>query len=84
MTSYFVTFRSVTYAQRGERVLRSAGIGCSMQRTPRVLEERGCGYSLALSAGALYQAVAALRQGNVPFRRVYLRDGDGSIREVEL
>lgn len=84
MTSYFVTFRSVTYAQRGERLLRGAGVGCAMQRTPRMLEERGCGYSLTLRAGEVSRALSLLRQGNVPFRKVYFRDGEGNLREVEL
>ncbi len=34
MKEYFVTFRSITFAQRGA-VLRSAGIPVQLQRTPR-------------------------------------------------
>ena len=30
MEMCFITFRSVTYAQRGEQVLRSAGIGSNL------------------------------------------------------
>ena len=31
----YITFRSVTYAQRGERVLSGSGIGSTLQRTPK-------------------------------------------------
>ena len=84
MSSYFVTFRSVTFAQRGERVLKSAGISAGLQRAPRVMEERGCGYSLSLRQGDITEALRLLRQAQVPFRKVYLREGDGNLAEVSL
>ncbi len=84
MKRYFVTFRSVTYAQRGERLLRQAGISAPIQRTPRQMEERGCGYSLALGEGELQRALGLLRQSHVPFRKVYLREADGNLEEVIL
>lgn len=43
MKEYFVTFRSITFAQRGQNVLRSAGVPVQLQRTPRWMEEKGCG-----------------------------------------
>ena len=46
MRSDYITFRSVTVAQRGERLLKNSGIDCILQRTPRWMEERGCGYCL--------------------------------------
>ena len=49
MKEYFVTFRSITFAQRGQQVMQDAGISAQLQRTPRWMEEKGCGYSLRLS-----------------------------------
>ena len=46
MMDCFITFRSVTFAQRGESELKRVGISCNIQRTPRWMEEQGCGYSL--------------------------------------
>ena len=40
MKEYFVTFRSHLH-QRGQAVLRSAGIPVQLQRTPRWMEEKG-------------------------------------------
>ncbi len=82
MMSYFVTFRSVTYAQRGERALRKAGILCDLQRTPRWMEERGCGYSLGVKE--VLGAVEVLRKHQIPFRKVYRHNQDGTAEEVGL
>lgn len=67
----FITFRSVTVAQRGERVLQKAGIDCSLQRTPKRMAERGCSYCLRLRQRDLDRSVALLEQGNVPISQVY-------------
>ena len=84
MTSYFVTFRSVTFAQRAESTLRSDGISCALQRTPRWMEAQGCGYYLRLNARDSQKAIALLRQKQIPFRKVYLEMEKGSVEEVEL
>ena len=49
MKTFFITFRSLTYAQRGEQTLRSGGIKSRMRRTPRWMEERGCGYGVEIT-----------------------------------
>jgi len=84
MRSYFITFRSVTFAQRGEGVLRRAGIDCSLQRTPRRMEEQGCGYCLRVRDRDVPGAVELLRGKQVQFRRVYLQLPNGETEEVSL
>ena len=84
MQTYFVTFRSVTFAQRAERLLKDAGLRCILQRSPRAMEERGCGYSLNLRATEIHRALALLRQAQVPLRKVYLKSGEGRVEEVAL
>lgn len=84
MNKYFITFRSVTYAQRGESALRGAGIRCTLQRAPRVMEERGCGYSLSLSQGDAYRGLEVLKSRQVPYRKVYVRRENGELEEVGL
>ena len=80
----YITFRSVTYAQRGERVLRGMGISTTLQRTPKWMEEQGCGYCLRLQIKDVHQAVELLRQKKVPLRRVYVSSGDGKWKEMTL
>ena len=84
MRSCYITFRSVTVAQRGEAVLRSGGIYCALQRTPRWMEERGCGYCLRLRQQDWPNAVMLLQQQQVPFRKVYLLGEGGDWEEMVL
>ena len=67
----FITFRSVTVAQRAERSLERSGIGCTLQRTPKYMAERGCSYCLRLRQRNMEGALAVLRRENIPISRVY-------------
>lgn len=84
MKFYYLTFRSVTYAQRGERILLQNNIRCTLQRTPRWMEEQGCGYCLRVWTQEITPAVEVLRQGGVPLRRVYRQRRDGLLEEVTV
>ena len=84
MNDCLITFRSVTPAQRGERVLKGAGIHCRLQRTPRAMEEQGCGYCLKLSCSRVPEAVAILQQQQIAYRRVYLYRAGGKLEEMVL
>ena len=84
MKFYYITFRSVTFAQRGERVLRGGGIRCSLLRTPRWMEEQGCGYCLRLRTADVKPALRLLQGAQVPLRKVYLQGRDGKLEEQAL
>lgn len=84
MKNCMITFRSVTPAQRGEGVLKRAGMDCSVRRTPRYMEEQGCGYSLRLACGDIPEAVRLLRQSEVSFRKVYMLREGGRPEEMHL
>ena len=76
-----ITFRSVTPAQRGESALRREGIAVTLQRTPRVLTEQGCGYSIRLRCSHLPKAIEILRQKGIHYQKTY-RILDGKLEEV--
>ena len=80
----FITFRSVTFAQRGEQILNKAGIRCNLQRTPKWMESQGCGYSLRVRETECDAAVSLLRDNQVNLRRVYVQQGNGKLEEVVL
>ena len=84
MKFYYVTFRSVTHGQRGEKLLKQQGIRCHLLRTPKWMEAKGCGYSLQLWTGDAARAVQLLRQEKVPMQKIYIQTGDGTLEEVEL
>ena len=84
MRFYYITFRSVTHAQRAEKLLEAHDIRCSLQRTPRWMEVQGCGYCLRLSLADGPQAAQQLRASQVPMRKIYLQSEEGDVREVQL
>ena len=84
MNFCLITFRSVTPAQRGESVLRRAGFECTLSRTPKWMEEQGCGYSLRLRHAYASRCVEILRGERVAFRKVYLLRENGRAEELDL
>lgn len=81
MWNYF-TFRSITYAQLGQRVLEQGGISCRMMRAPRWMEQRGCSYALRTEGELGDRAESLLGQAQVSWLRRYLWDGKGEARLV--
>ena len=79
----FITFRSVTPAQAAQSILRRTGVNCDIHRTPRWMEERGCGYCLRLRDGEWKSAAAALTRAGVEYRKIYRQVGENA-EEVRL
>ena len=84
MNVYYITFRSVTFAQRGEEILRRGGISSVLQRTPRWMEEQGCGYCLRLRTDDVQTSAALLRGSRIPFRKIYLQQPEGNVEELAV
>ena len=83
MKNCMLTFRSVTPAQRAEEVLQRAGVVCTVQRTPKYMEEKGCGYSIRVGCDDVTGAVMLLRENGISFRKVYALDG-GMPKEMRI
>jgi len=84
MKAYYVTFRSVTPAQRAERTLEQAGISCALQRTPRWMEKMGCGYCLRIPYAKGEMAVKVLQGAGVDYRKIYHMQENGRIEDVQV
>ena len=84
MGFYFITFRSVTFAQRAEKLLNQRGYRVSLMRTPRWMEEQGCGYALKIWTGEILTAVKLLREARIQLRKVYAQGDEGEMEEVQL
>lgn len=82
MKKYYITFRSVTYAQRGERILKRSGMDCLLRRTPRVLAQSGCGYCLQIRAADVSEAMALLHGAQLQYGKVYAMEHSGSYEEI--
>ena len=83
MKRYFITFRSITYAQRAEKMFVQHGISCNIRRTPRWMEERGCGYGVEVRMTELSKGLEMLNSAGIPYRKHYGLDRDGRIMEAE-
>lgn len=84
MGFYFITFRSVTFAQRAEKLLNQWGYRVSLMRTPRWMEEQGCGYALKFWGSDVRQVVKLLRENKIQLRKVYAQLEEGQMEEVRL
>lgn len=78
----YFTFRSVTTAMRGSRILEAMGISSLTVRTPKQLQQQGCGYSLRVRGDAAARAKQALQQAEVQYSRIYRKDESGQWQEV--
>ena len=81
MKAYLITFRSITYAQRAEAALQRQGIRGNVRRTPRWMEERGCGYALEVKLADSSLGTALLEKQGIPYKRVYRISPDGTVEE---
>lgn len=82
MNGYFITFRSVTPAQRGEQLLRRQGFRCILQRTPRWMQENGCGYCLRLTTDRIREVKSLLDGAGLSYRKIYRLNREGDTEEV--
>lgn len=80
----FITLRSLTTAQRAESILQSKGIQCALQRAPRWMEEQGCGNGLRVDCADIMEALSILRLNRIAYKRAYLKDVDGKMKEMVL
>jgi len=81
MRYYLLVCRSLTYAQRAQRALSSAGITARLVRTAQDTRQEGCGYSLKIGESALEKALAVLEAAGVPPRSLQTVLPDGTVTE---
>lgn len=82
MLDYFITFRSVTRAQRGEELLDQLGVNHQMLRAPKSIATQGCGYALAVSKQSLQRAVRGFKQNEIAYQRVYYQNDRGQMEVI--
>lgn len=84
MVYYLITCRSLTYAQKAARALERAGITAIVTRPPRGLSKEGCAYSIKVNEKKISYALVVLRSAGLNYNKVFMMQGDGSSREVNL
>ncbi|MBQ7817893.1 MAG: DUF3343 domain-containing protein [Oscillospiraceae bacterium] len=84
MKNYLITFRSITYAQKGERIVKRGGIDCFLRRTPKALTNKTCGYCLQIRPEDLTRVLEQLKNAQVQFGKVYGLDYEGKFEELAV
>ena len=82
MQGYYFTFRSVTLAQHGQRVLERNGINGYITRSPQWMEAQGCGYRMRVTGASVDTIVSLFKRNNVKFSKIYLEAASGYMEEI--
>ena len=80
----FITFRSITPAQRAEQLLGRSGFSSYLRRTPRWMEQKGCGYGVQVPSSTIYSCVDLLKKAGIPYGKVYLMTDKENAEELSL
>ncbi len=81
MDRYYLSARSVTYAQKMAKVLEQNGIHPKIRRVSATMSGRGCGYTLEIAAYQYERALALLKAAGWNPTRVFV-SADSRLREV--
>ena len=84
MLYYLIVCRSLTYAQRTAAALERAGITAHLLRSPKSISGEGCSHSVKVSQRNLAEALTVLHRVGLDPKRVFIIEGDGSYKEVQL
>lgn len=82
MSYYYVLARSITYAQRMERLLQTAGISCWIARAPLALSGGSCAYAVQIREKDLPAAIPKIRGAGFGSVRIYQKS-NGKFLEVQ-
>ena len=83
MEQYVILARSVTYAQRMQKLLGRAGVSGQIFRAPRELTDLGCAYILRIRTQPIRQTLELLYGEGLNPVKVFLENG-GIYREVAV
>lgn len=83
MTRYLILCRSLTHAQRSQRLLERSGITATVIKAEASLSPSGCRYAVTL-ARHFDDALRILRNNDMLKGKVYQKLDDGSYREIPV
>lgn len=81
MTQYLIMCRSLTSAQRSQRLLERSGINVTLVKAPQGLSTNGCAYALSLRRRA-DEAIMILRRNNLLSGKIFKRLESGEYVEA--
>lgn len=82
MPQYWISFRSLTHAQRAARILERRGVTATVARLPQGVSPKGCGYALIVRH-RIHDALRVLGEARIPTGLVFEKMEHGEFREVK-
>lgn len=84
MYDYYITFQSVSRAQRAIFALTQIGIQAILMKTPKAIAQFGCGYAIKVSKNIFYPALRNLQENHIFFEHLFRIRQNGTMEEVIL
>lgn len=84
MEKYVIMCRTISYAQRGERILGRNNIASYIVKAPQHLTSEGCSYGLRVGERSRDKAVVILRNSGIRLGKIFRVGSDGTYTEVGL
>jgi len=81
MYDCIIMCKSLTFAQRAERLFESRGCLSSITRAPAKLTGNSCGYGVKINRNCLNKAQALITQYQLPMGKAYAIE-NGEYREL--
>lgn len=66
VNSVFLTSRSLTYAQRMDKILKKSGVPSRIDRPDLQIMDKGCAYAVVVSEGFFAEAIEVLKNNGMP------------------
>lgn len=83
MPQFWISFRSLTHAQRAARIIERKGITSVVTRLPQGVSPKGCGYALIVRH-RIDDVLRILREAKIPNGMVFEKNEHGQFLEVKL
>lgn len=81
---YIIMCRSLTYAQRAERLLDRNGIYAGLTKAPQGITPEGCTFGVKLQGKHIKKALAIVRASGIKVGKVYVISQEGRAEEVKI
>ena len=83
LNSVFLTSRSVTYAQRAERILAKNGIVSNVMKAPFGKNSGACAYAVRINDKNIVKALGIIKESGLSYTDIMIKQADGSYRGLE-
>ena len=78
-----IIFKSVTYAQRAERILAKNGIVSNVMKAPFGKNAGSCAFGVRISDKNIVKAIGIIKESGLSYTDIMIKQADGTYRRLE-